>query len=70
MELQEVGYNGKSGLRQGTLGQETAVWRIGQRHFATLPIHVAPSLCARLQTVVSLGFSEGAITRHNNNNNS
>ncbi len=31
-------------------------------HFATLPIHVAPSLSARLQAVVSLGPPEGATT--------
>ena len=64
MDLQEVGYHGKSGLRQGTLGQEAAVWRTGQSHFATLPIHVAPSLCAVLHTVVSLGPPEGATTHH------
>ena len=38
---------------------------IGSRcHFGTLSIHVAPSLCARLQTVVSLGPPEGATTHH------
>ena len=36
------------------------------RHFATLPIHVAPSLCARLQIAVSLGPPEGATTHHRN----
>ena len=41
-----------------------------QRHFATLPIHVAPSLCARLQTAVSLGPPEGATTHHTNTNTS
>ena len=31
-------------------------------HFATLPTHVAPSFCARLQAAVSLGPPEGAAT--------
>ena len=35
-----------------------------QGHFATLPIHVAPSFCARLLTAVSLGPPEGATTHH------
>ena len=35
-----------------------------RRHFATLPIHVAPSFSARLQTAVSLGPKEGATTHH------
>ena len=34
------------------------------RHFATLPIHVAPSLGARLRSVVSRGPNEGATTHH------
>ena len=35
------------------------------RHFfATLPIHVAPSFCARLQMAVSLGPPEGATTHY------
>ena len=37
---------------------------VSRRHFATLPIHVAPSLCARLQTAVCLGPPEGATTHH------
>ena len=35
-----------------------------QGHFATLPIHVAPSFCARLLTAVSLGPPGGATTHH------
>ena len=33
-------------------------------HFATLPTYVAPSFCACLQPVVSLGPPEGATTHH------
>ena len=35
-----------------------------KNHFATLPTYVAPSFCACLQPVVSLGPPEGATTHH------
>jgi len=40
----------------------TVISYITVSHFATLPTHVAPSLCAHPQTVVSLGPPEGATT--------
>ena len=56
---------GGSGRRPLEFGEGFCVGAIGfRRHFATLPIHVAPSFSARLQTAVSLGPTEGATT-HN-----
>ena len=47
------------------LGKRGQAGAVGfRRHFATLPIHVAPSFSARLQTAVSLGPKEGATTHH------